>query len=92
MAAGECGAPGNGGNGVRHGEGTAKKFERSVLPNFPCLLRKGRGHGVAAGVRAVPEDASEPGGDGNHRTIPGGQACLGTGQVALPSGQGTESS
>lgn len=64
MAAGESGAPGNGGNGVRHSKGTAKKLERSPLPNFPCPLRKGRGHGVAAGMRAVPEDASVPAGGG----------------------------
>lgn len=58
MADGESGAPGNGGNGVRRSKGTAKKLERSLLPNFPCPLRKGRGQGVAAGMRAVPEDAS----------------------------------
>lgn len=45
MAVGGSGAPGNGGNGVRDSEGTARKIVRSLLLNFPCPLRQGTGHG-----------------------------------------------
>lgn len=74
MAAGGCGAPGNGGNGVRDSEGTAKNTVMFLLPSVPCHLRKGTGQGVDIEKRALPQDAGVPvrGGESLHPSLGAG--------------------
>lgn len=57
MAAGESGAPGNVGMGSDTAKGRPKIREGSAA-KLPLAFEKGQRAGVAAGMRAVPEDAS----------------------------------